>query len=145
VESNDCKLTLKTTLQRRWGFKIERQVTPLQLFVRWLDSYNRSVMLSRYAASARGAFSRFVTHASPELFKKGDQLVEDRIRPGIQMDGGDIFLHDIIDNVMVVSMSGACQGCSSKRGTLNYGVLGLVQEEFPEIQGIREKLEFEDL
>jgi Fe-S cluster biogenesis protein NfuA len=86
-----------------------------------------------------------VKYASPELFKKVDQFIDERIRPGIRMDGGDIELHEIIDDVMVVSMSGACQGCGCKKGTLNFGVLGAVQDEFPEIQGIREKMEFEDL
>lgn len=103
-------------------------------------------MLSIIGA-AKSSLVRFFTknYASPEVYQKVEKILDERVRPAIQQDGGDIFLHEIIDGVMIVTLSGACEGCGSKRSTLNYGVLGLVQDEVPEIIGIREKLDFEDL
>jgi Fe-S cluster biogenesis protein NfuA len=86
-----------------------------------------------------------MTYASPEIYQKVEKLLEEVVRPAIQLDGGNIELHEIIDGIMVVSLSGACSGCPSRRGTLHNGVLGLINQEVSEVTGIREKLEFEDL
>lgn len=37
--------------------------------------------------------------------------VLDEVRPGIQADGGDIQLNDVEDDMIFVSMTGACSGC----------------------------------
>lgn len=103
-------------------------------------------MLS-FVSSARSGLLRFFSknYASPEIYQKVEKILDERVRPAIQQDGGDITLHEIIDGVMIVSLTGACEGCGSKKSTLNFGVLGMVQDEVPEILGIREKLDFEDL
>jgi len=79
------------------------------------------------------------------LFKKVDEIIEKRIRPVLQADGGDITLHDIKDGCLIVSLDGACTHCSSKKSTLHYGVLGAINDEIPEITDIRLKMDFEDL
>ena len=79
-----------------------------------------------------------------ELFKKVWDIIEKDIRPFIQQDGGDIDLHDIKNGCMIVSLEGACSGCGSKHSTLQYGVLGCVQDQVPEITSIRLKLPFDD-
>lgn len=38
------------------------------------------------------------------------RLLEEQIRPGVQADGGDIELVDIVDGVVRVRMKGACIG-----------------------------------
>ncbi|MBF9002399.1 MULTISPECIES: Fe-S cluster assembly protein NifU [Vibrio] len=45
------------------------------------------------------------------------QIIDD-VRPNVQMDGGDIHLVDIEDNVVFVSMVGACTGCGLSGLTL---------------------------
>ena len=91
-------------------------------------------------------FLRLITKdASQALFEKVDKIIEEKIRPAIASDGGDVSLEDIQNGCMVVSLSGACSHCPSKKITLRNGILGLVQDEVPEIVGIREKLDFEDL
>lgn len=100
-----------------------------------------------FTKSVFGSFLRFSSknYASPEIYQKVEKILEERIRPAIRQDGGDVELHDIIDGTMIVTLSGACEGCGSKKSTLNYGILGLVNEEVPEVIGIREKMDFEDL
>jgi len=67
-------------------------------------------------------------------------VIEERVRPVLQMDGGDIVVDEIKDGVVVVTLKGHCSGCPSRRSTLNSGILGCLQEEIPnEIVGIREK------
>ena len=95
-------------------------------------------------------FLRFFTNKESKLdnealFKKVDEIIEKRIRPSIQADGGDITLHDIKNGCMIVSLEGACTHCPSSKSTLYHGVLGIVNDEVPEIVDIRLKLDFEDL
>ena len=103
-------------------------------------------MLSFVGPKTPSLFLRFFPNVDPtqKLFERVDKIIEERIRPAIQSDGGDISLEDIQNGVMVVSLTGACSNCSSKKNTLKNGILGCVQDEVPEIIGIREKLDFED-
>jgi Fe-S cluster biogenesis protein NfuA len=88
---------------------------------------------------------RFVKYASPDVYQSVERLLEDRVRPSIRLDGGDIELHEIIDGIMIVTLTGACSGCPSRKGTLYHGVLGVINPEIPQVTGIREKLDFEEL
>lgn len=48
--------------------------------------------------------------------------VIEKVRPSIQMDGGDIKLIAIKDGKVYVQLQGACVGCSSSGTTLKFGV-----------------------
>jgi Fe-S cluster biogenesis protein NfuA len=128
----------ETSLERLHPFKklATEEKVPWTMLARLLSAPQSSPLVH---------FVRCFAYATPEVYKKVTQLIDEQIRPAIQQDGGDIELHDIVDGVMIVSLSGACQSCGRKKGTLHHGVLGFVQDHLPEIVGIREKLEFEDL
>ena len=59
-----------------------------------------------------------------------------RIRPAIQMDGGDIELVDIVDGMVKLRLSGACHGCPSSMMTLKMGIERAIRAEVPEIVGV---------
>lgn len=47
----------------------------------------------------------------------------DRIRPGLQLDGGDVRLLDVTaDGVVRVGLSGSCAGCPMSRMLLQIGI-----------------------
>lgn len=53
------------------------------------------------------------------IMERIDKILDDMIRPSLQMDGGDIELIDFTDNVLTLRYMGACGGCpSSMSGTL---------------------------
>ncbi|EAX95873.1 NifU-like domain containing protein [Trichomonas vaginalis G3] len=79
-----------------------------------------------------------------ELFKRVNKIIEEKVRPFIRSEGGDIELVDIKNGCMIVSLEGACTHCGSKNNTLYNGVLGAVQDEIPEIENIRQKMPFDD-
>ena len=62
--------------------------------------------------------------------------VINRIRPAIQMDGGDIELIDVVDGIVKVRMVGACHGCPSAAMTLKMGIERAIKAEVPEIVGV---------
>lgn len=59
--------------------------------------------------------------------------VLDKIRPGLQMDGGDIELIDVKDGVVKVRLVGACAGCPMSMMTLQMGVERALKREVPEV------------
>jgi Fe-S cluster biogenesis protein NfuA len=62
------------------------------------------------------------------------QLLDEKIRSGIQMDGGDIELIDIADDGAVkVRLTGHCVGCPMAGLTLYMGVERTLKQEIPEV------------
>lgn len=59
--------------------------------------------------------------------------VLDAIRPGLQMDGGDIELVGVTDGVVKVRLTGACAGCPMSMMTLQMGVERAIRREIPEV------------
>lgn len=62
-------------------------------------------------------------------------LIE-KIRPYINMDGGDIEYIKYEDNYIYIKLYGACANCLSQDSTLNESLLPFFQSEIPEIKGI---------
>lgn len=73
------------------------------------------------------------TAASAPLFERVQRCIDEKIRPFIQMDGGDIELVELTpEKILKVKLHGACQGCMASAMTLQFGVQNALNEEFPE-------------
>lgn len=67
------------------------------------------------------------------LFGRIQQCIDEKIRPYIQMDGGEIELVELTKKgVLKVRLHGACHGCAAAGITLQYGVQNAIDEEFPD-------------
>ena len=64
------------------------------------------------------------------------EKVINRIRPAVQMDGGDIELVDIVDGLVKLRLVGSCSGCPSSTMTLRAGIERAIRAEVPEIKGV---------
>ncbi|KAJ8601674.1 hypothetical protein CTAYLR_007453 [Chrysophaeum taylorii] len=66
------------------------------------------------------------------------ELIEARIRPAVQEDGGDIFFrgYDEQTGVVSVELAGSCVGCPSSSVTLRNGVENMLMHYIPEVKGI---------
>jgi len=63
------------------------------------------------------------------------ELLETRIRPAVQEDGGDIFYvsFDHGTGVVQLQLAGSCQGCPSSSVTLKSGVENMLMHYIPEV------------
>jgi Fe/S biogenesis protein NfuA len=61
------------------------------------------------------------------------ELIDERINPGVGAHGGHVELLDIKDNTVYVRLGGGCQGCGMVDVTLRQGIEALIREEIPEI------------
>eukprot|EP00929_Paragymnodinium_shiwhaense_P103004 TRINITY_DN66277_c0_g1_i1.p1 TRINITY_DN66277_c0_g1~~TRINITY_DN66277_c0_g1_i1.p1 ORF type:complete len:239 (-),score=49.49 TRINITY_DN66277_c0_g1_i1:152-868(-) len=66
------------------------------------------------------------------------ELLEERVRPFVQQDGGDIEFDrfDGADGTLYVKMHGACSGCPKSSETLQSGIKNLMEHYIPEVQAI---------
>ena len=63
------------------------------------------------------------------------ELMESRIRPAVQEDGGDIFYmgFDPDTGIVSVQLAGSCSGCPSSSVTLKNGVENMLMHYIPEV------------
>ena len=65
------------------------------------------------------------------------ELLETRIRPAIQEDGGDIDFRGFGDDGMVkLKLRGACRTCDSSTVTLKNGIEGMLMHYIEEVKGV---------
>ena len=64
------------------------------------------------------------------------KIMDEKIRPGLAMDGGDIELVDVKDNKVFVKLTGACGTCPMSMMTLKMGVERVLKSEFAELEEI---------
>lgn len=64
------------------------------------------------------------------------ELMESRIRPAVQEDGGDIFYVGFEPETGIVSvrLAGSCSGCPSSSVTLKNGVENMLMHYIPEVR-----------
>ena len=63
------------------------------------------------------------------------QKTIEKVRPYIQNDGGDVQFVRLEDDIVYVSVHGACVGCMALDYTLKEGVEALILDE---VEGIKE-------
>ena len=68
------------------------------------------------------------------------ELIETRVRPSVQEDGGDIFFVQFLEatGIVQVKLAGSCVGCPSSSITLRNGVENMLMHYIPEVKGIEE-------
>jgi len=63
--------------------------------------------------------------------------VLDKIRPQLQMDGGDVELIEITDEgVVKVRLQGHCAGCVHAQQTLKLGIERAIKQFVPEVEKV---------
>ena len=64
-------------------------------------------------------------------------LLNARIRPAVQKDGGDIKFINFINGIVTVEMQGACKGCPYAMRTLKDGVERILKTYIPEVKEVK--------
>ena len=71
-----------------------------------------------------------------EIEKKIVQILNNKIRPAVAKDGGDIKFKEFKDGVVTVQLQGSCSGCPSSTMTLKQGVQNLLCHYIPEVKDV---------
>ena len=71
-----------------------------------------------------------------EIEKNIIKILDEKIRPAVAKDGGDIKFVEFNDGIVKVQLQGSCSGCPSSTMTLKQGVQNLLTHYLPEVKGV---------
>tara|TARA_B100001029_G_C15028415_1_gene435195 strand:- start:380 stop:919 length:540 start_codon:yes stop_codon:yes gene_type:complete len=71
-----------------------------------------------------------------EIEEKIIKILDQKIRPAVARDGGDIKFKEFKDGVVKVQLQGSCSGCPSSTMTLKQGVQNLLCHYLPEVKEV---------
>ena len=71
-----------------------------------------------------------------EIEQKIVKILEQKIRPAVARDGGDIKFKEYKNGVVKVQLQGSCSGCPSSTMTLKQGVQNLLCHYLPEVKEV---------
>jgi len=71
-----------------------------------------------------------------DIEKKIVQILDQKIRPAVAKDGGDIKFREFKDGIVKVQLQGSCSGCPSSTMTLKQGVQNLLCHYLPEVKKV---------
>ena len=72
-----------------------------------------------------------------DIIAKVNLLLDERIRPILQQDGGDVIFHELDDeDNLMVELIGACDGCPHAQTTLQQVIGDTIRHFIPEIKTI---------
>ena len=71
-----------------------------------------------------------------EIEKKIVKILDQKIRPAVAKDGGDIKFKEFKDGIVKVQLQGSCSGCPSSTMTLKQGIQNLLCHYLPEVKEV---------
>lgn len=77
-----------------------------------------------------------ISEDDSEIVQMIKELLDTRIRPTVQEDGGDIVFMGFEEGIVKLKMQGSCTNCPSSVVTLKNGVQNMMQFYIPEVLGV---------
>ena len=71
-----------------------------------------------------------------EIEQKIVKILDQKIRPAVARDGGDIKFKEFKNGIVKVELQGSCSGCPSSTMTLKQGVQNLLCHYLPEVKEV---------
>ena len=71
-----------------------------------------------------------------KIVNKVKQLIEERVKPAVAQDGGDISFVSFKNGVVFLELQGACSGCPSSTMTLKSGIENMLKYYVPEVESV---------
>lgn len=75
--------------------------------------------------------------ADVDIIEQIKTILDEKVRPAVAGDGGDIIYHGFQEGVVYLQMQGACAGCPSSTITLKHGIENLLKYYVPEVVDVR--------
>ena len=73
-----------------------------------------------------------------EVVKQICELIEQRVRPAVAQDGGDITFNRFEEGIVYLNLKGSCAGCPSSTATLKSGIENMLKHYIPEVIEVRQ-------
>ncbi len=84
----------------------------------------------------KAAASNEVSADDSDVVKRIKELLENYVKPAVEMDGGAIQFKDYNEGVVKLMLQGSCSGCPSSMITLKAGIEGMMKRMIPEVREV---------
>lgn len=80
--------------------------------------------------------SNTINEDDTDVVKRIKELLENYVKPAVEMDGGAISFKGYEAGVVTLMMQGSCSGCPSSMITLKAGIEGMMKRMIPEVKEV---------
>ena len=87
-------------------------------------------------AAVKQTVSNEVTADDDDVVKRIKELLDNYVRPAVEMDGGAIQFKSYEHGTVSLAMQGSCSGCPSSMITLKAGIEGMMKRMIPEVKEV---------
>lgn len=125
-------VTLTKTADAEW-----MDITPsIRQFLKDYLEEGKAVVNEEEVVTVKQESSNTVLADDDDVVKRIKELLENYVKPAVEMDGGAIQFKSYNDGVVSLMMQGSCSGCPSSMITLKAGIEGMMKRMIPEVKEV---------
>jgi Fe-S cluster biogenesis protein NfuA len=124
-------VTLTKTAETDW-----MDIIPtVKAFLKEYLEENRPI-INEDEIAVKAVASNEVSADDSDVVKRIKELLENYVKPAVEMDGGAIQFKDYNEGVVKLMLQGSCSGCPSSMITLKAGIEGMMKRMIPEVREV---------
>ncbi len=131
IASNFVTLT-KNTEQDDW----QDVIPTIKTFLKEYLENGGAVVNEEEVAKMKQEASNTVNADDNDIVKCIKELLENYVKPAVEMDGGAIQFKSYNDGIVNLMLQGSCSGCPSSMVTLKAGIEGMMKRMIPEVKEV---------
>ena len=131
IASNFITLT-KTPVTDDW----QDVIPTIKQFLKEYLEEGKPVVNDEEVAAMRQDSSNTVSVDDDDVVKRIKELLENYVKPAVEMDGGAIQFKSYENGTVNLAMQGSCSGCPSSTITLKAGIEGMMKRMIPEVKEV---------
>ena len=125
-------VTLTKTSDADW-----MDITPsVRQFIKDYLSEGKQVINEDEVVELPKESSNTVLADDDDVVKRIKEILENYVKPAVEMDGGAIQFKSYDNGVVNLAMQGSCSGCPSSMITLKAGIEGMMKRMIPEVKEV---------
>jgi Fe-S cluster biogenesis protein NfuA len=125
-------ITLTKTTETVW----QDVIASVREFLKQYLESGKPVINEEEMKSVTPSGSNTVGEDDTDIVKRIKELLDNYVRPAVEMDGGAIQFKGYDDGVVKLTMQGSCSGCPSSTVTLKAGIEGMMKRMIPEVKEV---------
>ena len=131
IASNFITLT-KTNETEDW----QDVIPSIKQFLREYLEEGKTIINEEEIATRKTVSSNEVSLDDGDVVKRIKELLENYVKPAVEMDGGAIQFKSYEDGKVNLMLQGSCSGCPSSMITLKAGIEGMMKRMIPEVKEV---------
>jgi Fe-S cluster biogenesis protein NfuA len=125
-------VTLTKTPDTLW----DDVIPSIRQFLKEYLEEGKAVINEEELAAVKQESSNEVDVDDDDVVKRVKELLENYVKPAVEMDGGAIQFKSYNDGVVNLMLQGSCSGCPSSMITLKAGIEGMMKRMIPEVKEV---------